>query len=248
MSMTYLVLLIFGLDWVSKACIGSGDSLAHMLSNLSNFKEFYSKTEPIFWSWAWFLKNTRTCRDFSILSHFKENLIAKHRLPIRILKLSMIFWKHTYLLWFLFFFVNASTSPEFKPIRILTRIKKYTVLVYMSVFYFLCTEIGTFWPNRDPPKLKPNFWKLFEHHISFQSQLCTCSPHFFLRLHLLTTFLIKVALAHHISFYGCTCSPHFFLRLHLLTTFLFTSRFRVQGLKHDIGRKFQLLYTCRCKK
>ena len=119
---------------------------------------------------------------------------------------------------------------------------------HMSVFNFLCTEIGTFWPNRDPPKLKPNFWKLFEHHISFQSQLCTCSPHFFLRLHLLTTFLIKVALAHHISFYGCTCSPHFFLRLHLLTTFLFTSRFRVQGLKHDIGRKFQLLYTCRCKK
>ena len=30
-------------DWVSKACIGLRDSLAHMLSILSNFKEFYSK-------------------------------------------------------------------------------------------------------------------------------------------------------------------------------------------------------------
>ena len=30
-------------DWVSKACIGLKDSLAHMLSILSNFKEFYSK-------------------------------------------------------------------------------------------------------------------------------------------------------------------------------------------------------------
>ena len=98
----------------------------------------------------------------------------------------------------------------------------------MSVFNFLCTEIGTFWPKCDPPKLK------LVHHISFQSELCTCSPHFFLRLHLLTTFLLRFALAHHISFNGCTCSPHFFLRLHLLTTFLFTmqklclSRYRVR--------------------
>ena len=103
----------------------------------------------------------------------------------------------------------------------------------MSVFNFLCTEIGHFWPNRDPPKMNPKFQNLSEHHISFQSELCTCSPHFFLRLHLLTTFLLRFALAHHISFHGCTCSPHFFLRLHLLTTFLFTmqklflSRFRV---------------------
>ena len=50
------------------------------------------------------------------------------------------------------------------------------------------------------------------------------APHFFSKwtLHLLTTFLFKVALAHHISFKFCTCSPHFFLRLHLRTTFLFT--------------------------
>ena len=44
------------------------------------------------------LLNTRTCCDFSILSHFEENLIAKQRSNMRILKLSMIFLKHTYLL------------------------------------------------------------------------------------------------------------------------------------------------------
>ena len=92
----------------------------------------------------------------------------------------------------------------------------------MSVFNFLCTEIGHFWPNRDPPKMNPKFQNLSEHHISFQSELCTCSPHFFLRLHLLTTFLFKVALAHHISFYYAkTCTPNFVDESRLLQ-----SRFR----------------------
>ena len=37
-----------GQDCISKACVGFGDLLAQMLSNMSNFKEFYSKTGPIF--------------------------------------------------------------------------------------------------------------------------------------------------------------------------------------------------------
>ena len=50
------------------------------------------------------------------------------------------------------------------------------------------------------------------------------SAHFFSKwtLHLLTTVLFNVALAHHNSNEGCNCSSQIFLRLHMLTTFFFT--------------------------
>ena len=42
---------------------------------------------------ARFLKNTLTCRDFSILSNFEENLIGKKRSNMRILEVEHDFFK-----------------------------------------------------------------------------------------------------------------------------------------------------------
>ena len=109
------------------------------------------------------------------------------------------------------------------------------VLPHMSVFNFLCTDIGTFWLIATPPNWSQNFETCpcttfllkvnfaLAHHISFSG--CTCSPHFFSGLHLLTTILLTVALAHHISFYRCTCSPHLFLLCKNCSVRAFVSHF-----------------------
>ena len=79
--------------------------------------------------------------------------------------------------------------------------------MYMSVFNFLCTEFGTFWPKCDPPKLNKiltknlnparaahffSKWSVaLDRHISFKNAL---DRHIF----------FTVALDRHISFHGCT--------------------------------------------
>ena len=134
----------------------------------------------------------------------------------------------------------------------------------MPIFNFLCTTFGKI----ATPKLKSfikklkycqNSSKTRNHHIS--NYVFTCSPHFFFRFYLLTTFLFTVALAHHISFYfdktcstqiynGCTCSPQFLFILrkqntskvanlfikrirHILFTVLKQNRVKVARLREN---------------